>query len=87
MFNSKLAEEISSKISMMMHDLPTSEIEKNLRALLQGAFTKMELVSREEFDVQSQVLLRTREQLQQLEKKLADLESSWSNRQPLDKRD
>lgn len=81
MFNSKLIDEISSKISMMMHDLPASDIEKNLRALLQGAFTKMELVSREEFDVQSQVLLRTREQLQELEKKLVEIESRLPNKQ------
>ena len=81
MLNSKLIDEISSKISTMMHELPTSDIEKNLRALLQGAFTKMELVSREEFDVQSQVLLRTREQLQELEKKLAEIESRLPNKQ------
>ncbi|MDP1659351.1 MAG: accessory factor UbiK family protein, partial [Methylotenera sp.] len=44
-------------------------------ALLKSAFTKMELVTREEFDVQVEVLRNTREKLSQLEAKLAELES------------
>ena len=54
--------------------LPRSEIEAQLKALLQSAFGKLDLVSREEFDVQTKVLLRTREKLAALEAKLAQLE-------------
>ena len=46
----------------------------NLRAAASGAFEKMELVSREELDVQQRVLLRTREKLEALEKQVAELE-------------
>ncbi len=67
--------EISNKIKEMVSSTPLSDLEKNIHALIQGAFTKMELVSREEFDVQAEVLLKTREKLIQLERKLAELEA------------
>lgn len=67
--------EISNKIKEMVSSTPLSDLEKNIHALFQGAFTKMELVSREEFDVQAEVLLKTREKLIQLELKLAELEA------------
>lgn len=67
--------EISNKIKEMMGNSPIADIEKNINALLKGAFTKMELVSREEFDVQAEVLRNTREKLVMLEKKLAELEA------------
>jgi len=46
------------------------DIESNIRSLLQSSLSKMNLVSREEFDVQSAVLQRTREKLEQLEKEV-----------------
>jgi len=52
----------------------TREAEKNLRAMLQSAFARMDLVTREELEVQEQVLQRTRMKLQELEKKIAELE-------------
>jgi ubiquinone biosynthesis accessory factor UbiK len=75
MLNAHFIDEISSKISALIASTPASEVEKNLRALLQGVFTKMELVTREEFDVQSQVLLQTRNKLNALEQKLAEVEA------------
>jgi BMFP domain-containing protein YqiC len=51
------------------------DIEKNLKAVLQSAFTKMNLVSREEFDVQSQVLARTRAMVEKLEHQVKELEA------------
>ena len=54
------------------------DVEKNVRAMLQSTFAKMDLVSREEFDVQTAVLARTREKLEQLEKQIAELESKYS---------
>lgn len=75
MMNSKIIDEIASRISKMMADSPAADVEKNLRALLQGVFTKLELVSREEFDVQTHVLRRAREQLEALEQRVAELEA------------
>jgi ubiquinone biosynthesis accessory factor UbiK len=50
------------------------DLEKNIRALLQSTFQKLDLVTREEFDVQTAVLARTREKLEALEKRLQDWE-------------
>ena len=75
MINSKIIDEIASKISQMLANSPAADIEKNLNALLRGIFTKLELVTREEFDVQTQVLQRARMQLDALEKRLAELEA------------
>ncbi len=52
------------------------EVERNARAAMQTAFSRMELVTREEFDAQTKVLLRTREKLEALEARLAELEVS-----------
>jgi ubiquinone biosynthesis accessory factor UbiK len=54
------------------------DVEKNMRAMLQSTFAKMDLVTREEFDVQTAVLARTREKLEKLEKQIAELESKYS---------
>jgi len=51
------------------------DIEKNLKAVLQSAFAKMNLVSREEFEVQSQVLARTRTMVERLEHQVKELEA------------
>lgn len=75
MLNTKMIEEISSKISAMIANSPAGDVERNLNALLRGVFTKLELVTREEFDTQTQVLQRTRAQLEALEKRLAELEA------------
>lgn len=52
------------------------EIEKNIRCALQSAVSRMDLVSREEFDVQAAVLKRTREKLDQMEKQVEALEKA-----------
>ena len=74
MIQSKFIEEITAKLSELAAHSPLKDFEKNSRAVLSSLFAKMDLVTREEFDVQSQVLLRTREKLAQLEAKLAALE-------------
>ena len=51
------------------------DVEKKIRQVLQAQLTRMDLVNREEFDVQTQVLLRTREKLAVLEQRLAALEN------------
>jgi ubiquinone biosynthesis accessory factor UbiK len=74
MFNTDKINEISNKINEMIKSSPLADVEKNINALIKGAFTKMELVSREDFDVQAEVLRNTREKLTKLEAKLAELE-------------
>ena len=76
MLNIETINKISSKISEIVKSSPLADVEKNINALIQGAFTKMELVSREEFDVQAEVLRVTREKLETLEVKLAELEEN-----------
>lgn len=68
--------DMSNKIKELIKESPLEDIDKNIHALIQGAFTKMELVSREEFDVQAEVLRNTREKLAKLEAKLAELEAN-----------
>lgn len=72
----QLIEEFSSKLRETFAKSPAGDLDKNIHALLQSAFTKLALVSREEFDVQTEVLRRTREKLEALEKKLTELEHS-----------
>ena len=81
MFNSEKINEISSKINEMIKSSPLADVEKNINALIKGAFTKMELVSREEFDVQTEVLNNAREKLVLLEAKLAELEQKLKQQQ------
>lgn len=52
-----------------------ADLEKNFRATLQAAFARLNLVTREEFDVQTKVLSRTRAKLEALEKEVAELEA------------
>ncbi len=74
MLDPKLFEDLAARLSAAVAASPAADIEKNARALLSSFFAKLDLVSREEFDVQSQVLLRTREKLQALEARLDALE-------------
>ena len=76
MLDNKIIDDIGRRISGLIAESPVADFEKNLRPLLQSAFAKLELVTREEFDVQTQVLQRTREQLTQLEQRLAALETN-----------
>jgi ubiquinone biosynthesis accessory factor UbiK len=75
MLSQKILDDISQKIGALMKQTPAADLEKNLRAMLQSAFAKLDLVTREEFDVQTEVLARTREKLEALERRLAELES------------
>ena len=75
MLNNEKLNEISNKIREIVKDSPLPDIEKNIDALLKGMFTKMELVTREEIDVQTEVLTRTRQKLEELEKKLSEIEA------------
>ena len=71
----RFLDELNKKVSELIAASPAKDIEKNLRALLSSAFSRLDLVTREEFDVQQEVLGRTREKLQQMEARVAALEA------------
>ena len=77
MLDTKKIEEVIQSISDAMPSGLTglqADVEKNVRAAMSATFAKLDLVTREEFDVQTQVLHRTREKLEDLEKRVAKLE-------------
>lgn len=74
MVNQKLLDELGAKIREVAANSPARDIEKNLRAMLAATFARLDLVTRQEFDIQSEVLARAREKLTQLEARLAELE-------------
>lgn len=74
MLNPKMLDEISAKIKDAIAQSPAKDLEKNLQAVLQGVFSRLNLITREEFDVQQEVLLRTREKLAALETRVAAME-------------
>ena len=74
--NEKLLDEIGARIKEVMARAPAADIERNVRASLSALFARLDLVTREEFDVQSAVLARTREKLLALEARLAELEKA-----------
>ena len=75
MLNTNIFDDISAKLSAVAESGPAKDIEKNMRALLAQGFSKLDLVTREEFDIQAQVLLRAREQLTALEARVTELET------------
>ncbi len=70
----RLFDDINARVKEVLAASPAKDIEKNARAMLSGAFSKLDLVTREEFDVQAKVLARTREKLAALEARVAELE-------------
>ena len=76
MLDPKVFEELSARLGAILAASPAADIEKNARALLSGFFAKLDLVTREDFDIQAQVLQRTREKLKALEERVARLENN-----------
>jgi BMFP domain-containing protein YqiC len=76
MLDPKTLEEIGNKVSALLANSPAKDIEKNARAVMSGIFAKLDLVTREEFDIQAQVLARTREKLKALEARVEALEKA-----------
>lgn len=74
MLNPKMLDEMSKKVSEVLAQSPAKDIGKNTRALLASLFSRLDLITREEFDVQQEVLKRTREKLAEMEKRVAELE-------------
>lgn len=69
-----LFNDLQSKVSEALRNSPAKDIEKNVRSMMSQGFARLDLVTREEFDVQSQVLARTRARLEELEARVAELE-------------
>ena len=74
----KLLGDIAARLAEAAANNPAREFEKNARAVLATAFAKLDLVTREEFDVQSEVLARARIRVAELEAKVAALEARLS---------
>ncbi|WP_432471590.1 accessory factor UbiK family protein [Amphritea sp. HPY] len=78
MINQQLLEGLSQQISQLMdsaREISTAvDVQPQVEALLKGAFNRMDLVTRDQFDAQAAVLARTRTKLEQLERQLAELE-------------
>jgi BMFP domain-containing protein YqiC len=74
MQKSAFLEDLQQRLSALLASTPAADIQKNMKALLMQQFARMELVTLEEFDLQRQVLARTREKLEALEARVAQLE-------------
>jgi len=68
-------EDMQAKISQALENSPAKDIEKNVKAMMTQGFSKLDLVTREEFDIQAQVLAKTRAKLEALEARVAALEA------------
>ncbi|WP_273838217.1 ubiquinone biosynthesis accessory factor UbiK [Providencia rettgeri] len=73
----QVARQIQGALPQGVRDLG-EDFDKKLRSLLQSQLGKLDLVSREEFDIQTQVLLRTREKLAKMEQRISALEANLS---------
>jgi ubiquinone biosynthesis accessory factor UbiK len=74
--NQKFAEDLMSKFSDLLASSPAKDLERNAKALFGSFFARMNLVTREEFGIQRELLSGTRERLEALEAKVAQMEQS-----------
>jgi BMFP domain-containing protein YqiC len=74
MIGEKVFDDISARVAAAMAASPVRDVEKNVRVLLRGALGRLDLVSREEFDLQVTLLARAREKLEALEERVESLE-------------
>jgi len=75
MIDSRLFEDLRSRIDQALRDSPAQDIEKNIRALLAAWFERMDLALREDFEVQKKLLERAQAKLAELEARIAELEA------------
>jgi BMFP domain-containing protein YqiC len=66
--------DLQGKINQAIENSPAKDIEKNVKSMMTQGFCKLDLVTREEFDIQNQVLAKTRAKLEALEQRVAELE-------------
>ena len=75
MLNSKILDDITARIEAAIAASPARDIQKNLKTAVTNSLSRLDLVTREVFDVQVLLLARTREKLDALEEKVKALES------------
>lgn len=75
MMKPSILDELQAKISQVMQQSPAKDLEKNLKSMLHAGFGKLDLLTREEFDIQMEVLARTRAKLAALEARVSELEA------------
>ncbi len=84
MFDPKKLEQVAKQIHESMpqpvKDLG-ADVDQKVRQVIQGQLNKLDVISREEFEVQTQVLLRTRQKLNEMEQKIAELEKKLGDKQ------
>jgi hypothetical protein len=78
MLNTKPFDELAARIGQAIASSPAKDVEKNVKAMLSSGLARLDVVPRAEFDVQAQVLLKTREKVEALERRLAELEARVS---------
>jgi BMFP domain-containing protein YqiC len=76
MINSHTLDDLAARIGKLFESSPAKDIEKNVKAMPQSGLAKLDVVTRQEFDVQKEVLARTREKVEALEARVAELEAS-----------
>ncbi|MDB5760510.1 MAG: accessory factor UbiK family protein [Burkholderia sp.] len=81
MTRSTFFNDLQSKIGQVFENSPAKDLEKNVKAMLSQGFSRLDLVTREEFDVQAQVLAKTRAKVDAMEARLAELEALVRERQ------
>jgi BMFP domain-containing protein YqiC len=73
--------DLQARIGELLKNSPAKDMERNVKAMLSQGFSKLDLVTREEFDTQTQVLVRTRSRLEELERRVAELEQRLATAQ------
>ena len=76
MLDPKMFEDFTQRVSGLIANSPAADIEKNVRSMMSSFFSKLDLVTREEFDTQANVLARTRQLVDQLTARLDELEKN-----------
>lgn len=76
MIPAQLFDEVASRISQLASSGPAADLERNARAVLTGLLGRLDLVTREEFEIQRALLLRAQDQLRALETRINQLEQS-----------
>ena len=75
MLNSKTLDDLAARIGKAFEGSPAKDIEKNIQAMLQSGLARLDLVTRQEFDVQAEVLRKTRDKVERLEARVTELEA------------
>jgi ubiquinone biosynthesis accessory factor UbiK len=80
--NSQTLDELAARIGQAFENSPAKDLEKNVKALLSSSLARLDLVTRQEFDIQREVLQRTREKVEVLETRVAELEARCAGIMP-----